>query len=100
MRGNVMSFWKIDSLVEDFKLGKVSQNEDFKYMLLFTITLILATDSILYIGMSYDSLNSVLILFISVIGVYYCYKKYSSGDDRNFIVSTLQTQVLLTLPCA
>jgi hypothetical protein len=32
-----MYLWKVDSLVEDFKSGKVTQKEEFKYALLFTI---------------------------------------------------------------
>jgi len=84
-----MYLWKVDSLVEDFKSGKVSQKEEFKYMLLFTITIILASDPALYIGSaynSYDTLSSVLMLGISIFGVYYCYKLNSSGDDKDFIV--------------
>lgn len=84
-----MYLWKVDSLVKDFKSGKVSQKEEFKYMLLFTIMMAFAMNPALYIGVSYnyyDTLGSVLMFGISIFGVYYCYKINSRGDDRDFIV--------------
>ena len=44
-----MYLWKVDSLVEDFKSGKVTQKEEFKYMLLFVAIMVLASDSAWYI---------------------------------------------------
>lgn len=87
-----MYLWNVDSLVKDFKSGKVSQKEEFKYMLLFTIAITLVSDPILYIGYSYnyyDTLSSALILGISIFGLYNCYKKNTSGDDRDFIVRVM-----------
>lgn len=84
-----MYLWKVDSLVKDFKSGKVSQKEELKYILLLTVVMALASDPVLYIGSaynSYDTLSSVLMLGISIFGVYYCYKLNSSGDDKDFIV--------------
>jgi len=84
-----MYLWKVNSLVEDFKSGNVSQKEEFKYMLLYTITMVLGTDPALYIGSSYnyyDTLTSVLMLGISIFGIFYCYKLNSSGDNKDFIV--------------
>jgi len=81
--------WKVDSLVEDFKSGNVSQKEEFKYMLLFTIAMVFVTDPALYIGSSYnyyDTLETIITLVISIFGVYYCYKINSSGDNKDFIV--------------
>jgi hypothetical protein len=49
-----MYLWKVDKLVEDFKSGKVSQKEEFKYMLLFTVLMIFASDPFLYVGSSYN----------------------------------------------
>ena len=84
-----MYFWKVDQLVDDFKSEKVSQKEEFKYMLLFTVLITAMTDPFLYIGSSYnlyDSINSVSMLVVSILGVYYCYKINSEGDNKNFIV--------------
>ncbi len=72
-----MYLWKVDKLVDDFKSDEVNQKEEFKYMLTFTIIMSLLTDPFLYIGSSYninDFANTVLIIMISVWGIYYCYK--------------------------
>lgn len=87
-----MYLWKVDSLVEDFKSGNVNQKEEFKYMLLFTITMALVSDPALYIGSSYnyyDTISSVIMLGISILGVYYCYKINSCGDNKDFIVRVM-----------
>lgn len=87
-----MYLWKVNSLIDDFKTGTVTQNEEFKYMLLFTIAMILSSDPVLYIGTSYnyyDSLNSLLVIGISILGLFYCYKINASGDDKDFIVRVI-----------
>ncbi|BEV07840.1 hypothetical protein [Methylophilus sp. DW102] len=84
-----MYLWKVDSLVKDFKSGKVSQKEEFKYMLMFTILMSVASNQALYIESIYnyyDALSSALVFGISIFGVYYCYKINSCGDDRDFLV--------------
>lgn len=84
-----MYFWKVDNLVEDFKTGKVTQLEEFKYMLLFTVIGTIAFDSLLCTGSAYnyyDYINLVLTLTISIWGVYYCYKINKEGDNKGFIV--------------
>lgn len=84
-----MYLWKVDSLVEDFRSEKVTQEEEFKYMLVFTIAVAFASDPALYAGSSYnqyDAMVSVIVLGISIFGVYYCYKINSGGDNKDFIV--------------
>lgn len=61
-------------------------------MLLFTMAMALASDPALYIGSSYnyyDTIGSILMLVISIFGVYYCYKINSSGDNKDFIVRVM-----------
>lgn len=87
-----MYLWKVDSLVDDFKSGKVSQYEEFKYMLLFTIAMAFASDPAINVGASYnlyDTISSVLMICISVVGIYSCYKINTSGDNRDFIVRVM-----------
>ncbi|RLA75284.1 MAG: hypothetical protein DRG11_01915 [Epsilonproteobacteria bacterium] len=84
-----MYLWKIDKLVDDFRQKKVSQKEQFKYLLLFTIFTLLCSDPFLYVGLpynNYDTLQSILILAMSVFGVYYCYKINSQGDNKEFMI--------------
>jgi hypothetical protein len=62
-----MYLWKIDSLVNDFKEGKVTQKEEFKYILLYVITSLLFTDKFLYIDdiyNMYDTIDSIAMLII------------------------------------
>lgn len=87
-----MYLWKVDRLVGDFKAGEVSQAEEFKYMLLFTVVMMLGSDPVLNIGTSYnyyDTIGSVLMLGISVFGTYSCYKINRNGDNRDFIVRVM-----------
>lgn len=87
-----MYLWKVDKLVEDFKSGKVSQKEELKYMLLFTVLMTLGSDPLLYVGSSYnkyDSISTILLLAISVLGIYYCFKINSAGDNKDFIVRVM-----------
>lgn len=87
-----MYLWKVDSLVEDFKSGSVSQKEEFKYMLFFSIAMVFASDPALHIGESYnhyDTILSVITLCISIIGVHYCYKINSRGDNKDFLVRVI-----------
>lgn len=83
-----MYLWKVDALVEDFKLEKVSQKEEFKYMLIFTILMSFAGDPLFQINSSYnlyDSILSIAVLCISILGTYFCFKINTSGDNKNFI---------------
>ena len=87
-----MYIWKVDELVEDFRSGAVTQKEEFKYLLLFTIAMAIACDPALYIDMSYnhfDTIGSATGILISIIGLFFCYKANSSGDNKDFIVRTM-----------
>lgn len=83
-----MYFWKVDKLIDDLKLNKVTQKEEFKYALTFFVFSILCTDPFLYANTSYNIYNSInTILFISVttLGLYYCFKINAAGDNQDFI---------------
>jgi hypothetical protein len=84
----IVYLWKVDSLVEDFRAGKVTQREQFKYVMLSTIAIMIVSDPILYAGTvynSYDTVGSLIMLIISVIGTYACYKINAGGDNQDFI---------------
>jgi hypothetical protein len=84
-----MYLWKIDSLVNDFKEGKVTQKEEFKYILLFGIMFTFLTSKFLYIDdiyNIYDTINSISMLIITIIGTYYCYLVNSKGDNKDFMI--------------
>jgi len=84
-----MYFWKVDELVEDFKADKVTQKEELKYMLFIVVIITLAVSPYLYVRVSYnlyDFITTIVMIVLSVWGVYYCYKINSSGDNEKFIV--------------
>lgn len=84
-----MYFWKVDSLVDDFKQNKVTQKEEFKYILLFSILTLLSTNSFVSIDSTYnfyDTLDLILLIIITVAGIYYCFKINSDGDNKDFMV--------------
>ena len=87
-----MYLWKVDSLVEDLKTGKVTQKEELKYMLLFTMFFAFASDPVLYAGYSYnyyDTICYIVYIGISMLGTYYCFKINSSGDNKDFILRVM-----------
>ena len=70
----------------------MSQKEEFKYMLLFSVLMIFTSDPLFYVGSShniYESVSTILMLAVSVWGVYYCYKINSAGDNKDFIVRVM-----------
>ena len=83
-----MYFWKVDDLLNDLKSDKVTQKEEFKYLLIFFVFAVLSTDPVLYANTSYNiynSISSIIFILITILGLYYCYKINASGDDKDFI---------------
>jgi len=94
-----MYFWNVNALVDDLKHDRVTQKEQFKYYLLFSIVTVIFMDPYFYDGSTYniyDLLNSILSVLITAFGTYYCFKINSSGDNKDFIVR----MILLGLPIA
>ena len=84
-----MYLWKVNQLVDDFRSNRVTQKEEYKYMLLFTVLTVLTSDPLLYIDSSYniyDSLTSIACLAVCVWGIHHCYKINSVGDNKDFIL--------------
>jgi len=84
-----MYFWKVDDLVKDFKSGNVSQKEELKYLVVFTVAMTIFTDPFMYLDISYnfnDTLITTFVLIISVYGLNACYKINALGDDKDYMV--------------
>ena len=84
-----MYLWKVDSLVEDLRTGVVTQKEEFKYILLFTVAMAIASDPVMFIDFSYnyyDTISSIANISITIIGIFYCYKINAIGDNKDFIL--------------
>ena len=88
-----MYFWKTNKLVEDFNNGNVSQKDTMKYLLvisLFSLFLSFLSDCFPAEELSnkestYLYVEYLFIVLITIVGIYFCYKKNEKIDSSNFI---------------
>jgi len=84
-----MYFWKVDDLVADFRENKVTAKEEVKYMICWCCIASLVSWSEMTVPTQYnvfDFAGFYFSCFLSVLGVYICYKINSAGDGKDFIV--------------
>lgn len=84
-----MYIWKISPLIEQLKSDKLSQKEQLKYFMTYSVLIILATDPLFYADIEYniyDTINTVILCLLTIIGIIYCYKINQSVDDKDFIL--------------
>lgn len=94
-----MYIWKVSPLIEQLKSGSLNQKEQLKYYLAYSILMILAADPLLSSGFEYsiyDTINTLTMILLTILGVVYCYKINKSIDDKDFILRF----VTLGLPIA
>ena len=83
-----MYFWKIDKLVEDLREDRVTQKEEFKYLLFNAFIFSVATGSFFegsIVYGFYDVLYSMLYPLIACVGLYFCYTANARGDGQQFL---------------
>ena len=84
-----MYIWKVSPLIEQLKSESLSQKEQFKYFLTYSILMVLATDPLLSVGLEYsiyDTINTLVMSLLTIGGIVYCYKINKSIDDKDFIL--------------
>ncbi|PKH87489.1 hypothetical protein [Colwellia sp. Bg11-28] len=84
-----MYIWKISPLIEQLKSDGLSQKEQLKYFLTYSVLMIIATDPLLSVGLVYgfyDAVNTASMSILTIVGVIYCYKVNKSIDDKDFIL--------------
>jgi hypothetical protein len=84
-----MYIWKVSPLIEQLKSEGLSQKEQLKYFLTFSVLTVLATDPLLSVGLEYsiyDTINTITTSLLTILGVVYCYKINKSIDDKDFIL--------------
>ncbi|MDT8901999.1 hypothetical protein [Anaeroselena agilis] len=85
-----MYLWKVKALAQDFREGKVTQKEQMKYYLLFSV-LTLAAASLSSSGNSFfdnsylDWVDFCLQILITALGIIWCFQANQQGDDRDFV---------------
>jgi hypothetical protein len=83
-----MYFWKVNSLVEDLKEGRVSQRQKMYYYLANTLFYLILFDINGLMAAKpniFTTLNILLGLFLTVGGILLCYEANSQGDDKEFV---------------
>ena len=95
-----MYIWKVAPLIEELKNQKLSQKEQLKYFLTYSLLMILSTDPFLYTDFNYviyDTIDTVVASVITVIGIIYCYKVNERVDGKDFILRFLTLGLPITV---
>ncbi len=94
-----MYIWKVSPLIEQLKSDSLSQKEQLKYFITYSVIMVLATDPFLTVGLEYsiyDTMSTLVMSLLTVSGIVYCYNVNKSIDDKDFILRF----VTLGLPIA
>ncbi|HOY22193.1 MAG TPA: hypothetical protein PK002_03520 [Cellvibrio sp.] len=97
-----MYIWNVNALIEELKEGKLSQKEQFKYAIAYSVLMLLASDPLLHAGQEYsyiDSIQSLLLLVVSVLGMYFCYCANKKADDKDFLLRFFTIGLPITVRC-
>jgi hypothetical protein len=84
-----MYIWKISPLIDELKTQNLSQKEQFKYFLTYSLFMVLSTEPSLYADFNYvfyDTIDTFVASLITVLGIVYCYKINEKGDGKDFIL--------------
>lgn len=97
-----MYIWNVNALIEDLKDEKISQKEQFKYVIAYSVLMLFASDPVVHAGHEYsyiDSIQSLLLLLVSVLGIYFCYCANRKADDKDFLLRFFTIGLPITVRC-
>lgn len=97
-----MYIWNVNALIEELKEGKLSQKEQFKYAMAYSVLMLLASDPLVHAGQEYsyiDSIQSLIMLLVSVLGIYFCYCANKKSDDKDFLLRFFTIGLPITVRC-
>jgi len=95
-----MYIWKVSPLIEELKNQKLSQKEQFKYFLTYSLLMVLSADPFLYIDFNYviyDSIDTLVASIITILGIIYCFKVNESVDGKDFILRFITLGLPITV---
>ncbi len=96
-----MYLWRTDQLVQDLKANKVTEREQFKYLLVTTLLYLALLYMYKYASMPRTLLSflqgDVMIIAGMIIPLFVSYKTNKSGDGRDFIVRYIAIGVPLSI---
>ena len=83
-----MYFWKIDKLKDDIVNNKLTQKDEFLYVIVWFILFEVALTVSAYTGADeniYDTISTFLDITISLFGIYYAYLKNGANKGKEFL---------------
>lgn len=84
-----MYIWNVTALVQELKSEGLSQKEQLKYFLTYILLMLVAIDPYFHSDheyVIYDTIDTVISLVITIVGVIYCYKVNESVVGKDFIL--------------
>ena len=84
-----MYIWKIEPLIDDLKNNNLSQKEQLKYTLVFSILMLISSDPVFSVGVQYstmDTISSFILLIMTIGGLLLCYRNNAKADNKDFIL--------------
>ena len=97
-----MYIWNVNALIEDLKNENITQKEQFKYAIAYSILMLFASDPLVHAGQEYsyiDSIQSLLLLLVSVLGIYLCYCENRKADNKDFLLRFFVIGLPITVRC-
>ena len=97
-----MYIWNVNGLIEDLKAEKISQKDQLKYVISYSVLMLFASDPLVHLGKEYsyiDSIQSALLLLVSVLGIYFCYCANRKADDKDFLLRFFTIGLPITIRC-
>ncbi|MCK5708086.1 MAG: hypothetical protein KAI43_10575 [Candidatus Aureabacteria bacterium] len=80
-----MYFWKINKLKEQLRTGTLSQSEIFKYLMAYIVLNLLFHVAPNASNNQWDTLEKILVFFITIIGTYFLYLSNNGSSGKNFL---------------
>lgn len=84
-----MYLWNVDALINDIKENKLPEREQFKYVMAYSLLMMLATDPIIHFGLEYsyvDAISSLILIGITIFGITLCRKENNAVGGQDFLL--------------
>lgn len=84
-----MYLWNVDALIKDVKENKLSDREQFKYVMAYSLLMMLASDPVIHFGLKYsyiDAISSLILLGITVSGIMLCKRENDAVGGQDFLL--------------
>ena len=95
-----MYIWKVSALVQELKSEGLSQKEQLKYFLTYSLLMLLVIDPFFHSDFEYvvyDTIDTVVSVIATILGVIYCYKVNESIDGKDFILRFMTLGLPITV---